>query len=231
MPNVPALASADSAAKATFIFNGGAVEYVQTTPADYGDPLGVYHSFSGASGDQPNPYFEGVTSMFVMDNADSEIIADAADRRAGKIITNFAPPGQTNYNSVVKLQQTIGTYPAATSPMPIVRNEDMVLVDAAIQLGLGNSASAISLMNAVRAAAGTTPVTPVGFAAIRAQLLHEFRALNLLETGEYRTIMIRNYGVEMQYTTTWKNDTHAMIEPIPVADNSARNGNITPQCN
>jgi hypothetical protein len=230
-PDVAALTAADAAAKASFIFNGGAVEYVQTTPAPFADPFGVYHSFSGASGDQPNPYFTGLTTMFVVDAADSEIIADPADKRAGKIIPNIAPPGQKTYNAIVSQALTSGNYPSATAPIPIIRNEDLVLIDAAIQLGLGQSANAVTLINAVRTAAGAATVAPAGFVATRNQLLHEFRASNILESGEDRTIMIRNYGVEAQYTTTWgAKDLHTMIEPIPVADNSARNGNITPQC-
>jgi hypothetical protein len=230
-PDVTALTAADAAAKASFIFNGGAVEYVQTTAAPYADPFGVYHSFSGASGDQPNPYFTGLTTMFVMDAADSEIIADPADKRAGKIITSIASPGQPKYNAVVSQALTMGTYPAATAPIPIVRNEDLVLIDAAIQLGLGQTGNAVTLINAVRTAAGAATVNPAGFVAIRNQLLHEFRASNILESGEDRTIMIRNYGVETQYTTTWgAKDLHTTVEPIPVSDNSARNGNITPQC-
>ena len=228
--NAAVLTSADSAAKASFIFNGGVVEYVQTTAADYVDPFGVYHSFSGASGDQPNPYFASLTTMFVLDSAVNEILADPGDLRAGKVITNIASPGQPTYDSVVSLEQTIGTYLAATSPMPIVRNEDMVLVNAAIQLGLGNNANAIALINAVRTVAHAAPVAPGTFAAIQKQILHEFRSSNLLESGEYRTIMIRNYGLQTEYTTTWDADMHTMVEPIPVGDNSARNGNITPQC-
>ena len=36
-----------------------------------------------------------------------------------------------------------------TSPIPIVRNEELTLVDAQIQLGLGNYATAITLINDV----------------------------------------------------------------------------------
>jgi hypothetical protein len=228
-PDAAALMSADGAAKASFIYNGGTVEYVQLTPTNYTDPLGVYHSFSGASGDQPNPAFGGLTYIFVLNAADSEIINDP---RAGKIITNSSAPGQSSYNSIVSNQLTIGTYLTASSPIPIVRNEDVVLLEAAIQLGLGNGAQAVALINAVRSAAGAPAVAPSGYVAIRNQLLTEFRASNLYESGEYRTIMIRNYGLESQYTSTWgKDDLHTMVEPIPVTDNNARHGNITPQCN
>jgi len=106
-----------------------------------------------------------------------------------------------------------------------------VLIDAAIQLGLGNNATAVSLINAVRSAAGAPAVTPVGYVAIRDQILHEFRASNIFESGEDRTIMIRNYGLETQDLTTWgSTDLHTTVEPIPVGESSARNGNIAYAC-
>ncbi len=237
-PDAAQLTAADNAAKASFIFNNGTVEYAQTAPTNYIDPLGVYHSFSGASGDQANPVFSGLTYMFVLNAADSEI---KADPRAGKIVTNPSSPGQPSLNSPVcgapagtpcTEGPTIGTYPGATSPIPIVRNEDMVLLDAAIQLGLGNDAQAVTLINNVRTFVGAPTVSPAGYVNIRNQLLTEFRASNLLESGEYRTIMIRNYGVAEQYTTTWGTaDLHTMVEPIPIGDVSARNGNLSKQCN
>jgi starch-binding outer membrane protein, SusD/RagB family len=228
-PLASALTRADSAARASYIFNGGTVEYVQTTPAQYADPFGVYHSFSGASGDIANPIQADIPTLYVLNAADSEIMTDP---RAGKIVPNSGAPGQPGLDTTAAtLALTLGTYPSPNSPVPIVRNEDLVLLDAAIQLGLGNNATAVTLINAVRSAAGATPVAPSGYVAIRDQILYELRASNILEAGEYRTIMIRNYGIIDQSTTTWgANDIHTMVEPIPVGESSARNGNITPQC-
>jgi hypothetical protein len=238
VPDAAALNAADAAAKASFIFNNGTVEYVQLTATNYIDPFGVYHSFSGASGDQANPVFSGLTYMFVLNEAQTAILSDP---RAGKLITNPSSPGQPSMNAVVcgaaggspcLAGPTIGTYPSASSPIPIVRNEDMVLLDAAIQLGLGNTAQAVTLINAVRTAAGAASVNPAGYPNVRDQLLLEFRASNMLESGEYRTILIRDYGLIDQSTTTWgKADLHTTVEPIPIGDVSARNGNLSLTCN
>jgi starch-binding outer membrane protein, SusD/RagB family len=231
-PLAAALTSADSAAKASFIFNGGTVGYVQSTATDYADPLAVYHSFSGASGDVPNPVQGSITTIYVLNAADSEMTADPADKRAGKLVANSGAPGQPGLDTTAAtLAMTIGTYTSPTSPIPIIRNEDLVLLDAAIQLGLGNDANAVTLINAVRTVAGTHAVTPSGYAAIRDQILHELRMSNILESGEDRTILIRDYNVEASYTTTWfANDLHTTIEPIPVGEAAARNNNLTPSC-
>lgn len=227
-PLASALTRADSAAKASFIFDGGTAEYVQLTPAQYADPFGVYHSFSGASGDIPNPLQGDLPTLYVLDAADSDI---GTDPRAGKIVANSGPPGQPSLSAPAKLALTIGTYPSPNSPIPIVRNEDMLLLDAAIQLGLGNDANAVTLINAVRTAAGAPTVTPAGYVAIRNQVLHEFRASNILETGEYRTILVRDYGLADTFLTTWgKTDLHTIVEPIPETEVSARGGTITLQC-
>jgi starch-binding outer membrane protein, SusD/RagB family len=229
--NAALLTSADSAAHASFLFNPGAIA-VQTTATAYSDPLAVYHNFSGTSGDAPNPMQGTLTTLYVLDSAVAEF---GTDPRAGKLIPN--PNGAPNSlagptaDAAASLAMTIGTYQSPNDPVPIVRNEELVLIDAAIQLGLGNTAQAVILVNNVRAAAGAAPVAPAGYPAVRDQILHEFRLSNLLEPGEDRTIMIRNYGVVMQNLTTWgTGDTHASVLPIPIGENSARGGNITPTC-
>jgi starch-binding outer membrane protein, SusD/RagB family len=228
-PLASALTSADSAATASFLFNAGTVGYVQTTATSFADPLAVYHSFSGASGDQPNPIQGSLTTTFVLNAADSDIMTDP---RAGKIMASSATPGQSAIDTTAAtMALTIGTYQSPSSPIPIIRNEELVLIDAAIQLGLGQNANAVTLINAVRTAAGAAPVAPAGYVAIRDQLLHEFRASNILESGEDRAIMIRNYGLAVQLLTTWgSTDLHTMVLPIPVGEASARGNNLTPSC-
>ncbi len=227
-PLASALTAADAAAKASVLFGGGTPDFVQTAPGNFADPLGVYQSFSGASGDIANPIQGGLTTIFAMDEAVNDLTGDP---RGKKLVVNSAAPGQPAFNAVVSLQMTTGNYPTPSSPIPIIRSEELVLIDAAIQLGLGNNAGAVALINAVRAKAGATPVAPAGYAAIRDALLHEFRASVILEPGEERTIMIRNYGVAAVADTTWgSKDLHTTVIPIPTGEASARNNNTATVC-
>ncbi len=82
-------------------------------------------------------------------------------------------------------------YPATGTPLPIVRNEELMLVDAQIKLGLGQLAAAITLINDVHQGAGgfASPlaITP-DYVDVRNALLKEQRISTILEGSEDRTI-------------------------------------------
>ncbi len=235
-PLLSALVAADSAVHATFLYNPGAL----TPPpaGDFSDPLAVYHNYSSTSGDLDNPVTFAVgqtTTVFVLDDVAAEIAA-GGDLRANKLIVNSVGPNSEagpTANAVAANGITVGFYQSASSPIPIIRNEELVLIEAAIQLGEGNLANAITSINAIRTNVGNVPpyAGAVTYVAVRDQLLHEMRASNLGEPGEERIMAVRNYGLQMQQTTTWGGtDTHSTLLPIPIQESGPRNGNITPSC-
>jgi starch-binding outer membrane protein, SusD/RagB family len=234
-PLALALTSADSAVKHTFLYNPGAL--APANAGDFADPLAVYHSFSSTSGDQVNPITFAVgqtTTVFVLDTVADEIAA-GGDLRAVKLIVNSTAPSSAagpTANAIASKAMTVGFYQTAGSPVPIIRNEELVLIEAQIQLGLGNLANAVTSINAVHQGVGGMPaVAPVGYVATRDQLLHELRASNIGEPGEERIMATRNYGLQAALTTTWAaSDTHATVLPIPLQEASPRNGNIATTC-
>jgi starch-binding outer membrane protein, SusD/RagB family len=235
-PLMSALVAADSAIHATFLYNPGAL--TPPTAGNFSDPLAVYHNFSSTSGDLDNPVTFAVgqtTNVFVLDTVATEIAA-GGDLRATKLIVNSSAPNSEAgpaANAVAADSITVGFYESAGSPIPIIRNEELVLIEAAIQLGEGNLAAAVASINAIRTGVGHVPVfvNPGTYVGVRDQLLHEMRASNVGEPGEERIMAIRNYGLQMQQTTTWgATDTHATLLPIPIQESGPRNGNITPSC-
>jgi starch-binding outer membrane protein, SusD/RagB family len=236
-PLMSALISADSAVHATFLYSP--TNLAPATAGDFADPLAVYHSYSSTSGDLDNPVTFAVgqtTTVFVLDDVAAEIAA-GGDLRAVKLIVNSSAPASEAgpvANAQAANQITIGFYESAASPIPIIRNEELVLIEAAIQLGEGNLANAVASINQIRSqVGGVAPfVNPGTYTGVRDQLLHEMRASNIGEPGEERIMAVRNYGLQMQQTTTWgATDTHATLLPIPIQESGPRNGNITPQCN
>jgi len=234
-PLASALTSADSAIHATFLYNPGAL--APPTGGDFTDPLAVYHNFSSTSGDQVNPVtfvIGQTTTVDVLDTVANEIAA-GGDARAVKLIVNSSAPNSgcgPACNSIASEQMTLGFYQTASSPIPIIRNEELVLIEAQIQLGLGNFANAVTAINAVRTnVGGVAPFAGASYLPIRNQLLHELRASNIGEPGEERLMAVRNYGLQVQETTTWGTaDTHATVLPIPIQESGPRNGDITPTC-
>jgi hypothetical protein len=235
-PLMSALVSADSAVHASNLYNPAAL--TPPTAGDFTDPLAVYHNFSSTSGDLDNPVTFAVgqtTTVFVLDTVASEIAA-GGDLRAIKLISNSVAPNSEAgpvANAVAADSITIGFYQSASSPVPIIRNEELVLIEAAIQLGEGNLANAVTSINAIRANVGNVPPYSgaMTYVAVRNQLLHEMRASNIGEPGEERIMAVRNYGLQTLQTTTWgSTDTHATLLPIPINESGPRNGNIATSC-
>jgi len=236
-PLMTALVAADSAIHATALYNPAAL--TPPTAGNFSDPLAVYHNFSSTSGDLDNPVTFAVgqtTTVFVLDTVAAEIAA-GGDLRATKLIVNSSAPQSgagPAANAVAANSMTVGFYQSAGSAIPVIRNEELVLIEAAVQLGEGNLAAAIASINAIRVQVGGVaiynPATP-SYVGVRDQLLHEMRASNIGEPGEERIMAVRNYGLIDTELQTWGTaDLHTTVLPIPITESGPRNGAITPSC-
>ncbi|MBI4500436.1 MAG: RagB/SusD family nutrient uptake outer membrane protein [Gemmatimonadetes bacterium] len=163
--------------------------------------LGVYHSFGTASGDVALQQFVyDPTSRIVMAHAaletDAQLRADGtADLRYQRKVTRVTR--RTLQGVTADLGFTIYNSPSA--PVPIIRNEELVLLRAEANIALGNTSAAIADINFVRAASGglpaiSDPYVPVGNqpAALLDEVLYEKR-YSLLWEG-HRWIDMRHYG-------------------------------------
>jgi hypothetical protein len=145
-------------------------------------------------------------------------------------------------------------YGSPSSPIPIVRAEELALVDAQIQLGLGQLGNAITLINEVHEQAGGygSPLTiPSDYIDVRNALLREQRISTALEASGDRNISIRMYGMPTVSDTTWiaRNgpdsvgiataqaalgttitDQHTTVIPIPESEIDGRGGSYTLTC-
>jgi starch-binding outer membrane protein, SusD/RagB family len=86
-------------------------------------------------------------------------------------------------------------YPDDASPIPIIRNEELILLRAEANLGLGDLAAAVQDLDFIRINAGglapySGPLTP---AAVLDELLYN-RRYSLLWDGGHRWIDLRRYG-------------------------------------
>ncbi len=245
-PNAAALLRADSALTASALYNLTAIK----PPAVGNFPLdanGVYHTFSGASGDQVSPvngnYFQFVTTFDFTNDVDT--LNDL--RWKNKFVPDPQPVQVGTYAGVANPHLFL-PYATVNSPIPIVRAEELALVRAQIQLGLGNLANAISLINTVHQQAGgfATPLTIAAtYTAVRDTLLKEQRISTVLEGSGDRLIAIRMYGLQLTADTTWAahsgpdavvdasvkaTDFHNTVATLPPAEISSRGGSWNLQC-
>ncbi|HZS57932.1 MAG TPA: hypothetical protein VFA43_01590 [Gemmatimonadaceae bacterium] len=234
-PDIAALTRADSAMRASALYDSTAIS--TSTAGDFSEALGVYQDFSGASGDIPNG-FQGayLTTAYVLNETLADI--EPGDHRLGKLITSPGGAPGTPYAPNVASTLTYGMYQTPSSPMPIIRNEELHLIEAQIQLGLGNIQGAVNSINSVRQqVGGLTPISNTQtYFTLRNQILHELRASTMGEPNGDRVHAIRDYGMAAVVDTTWTlhpnpgPDLHSTVEPFSVNDQTARGGNTAYVC-
>jgi hypothetical protein len=246
-PDQTALQRADSALTASALYNPSAI-----APPVAGsfvlDPYGVYHDFSGQSGDAQNPIvsigFYLFDALYDLSN-DVDTVNDLRWQRKFVLDPHAA---QTSYGGVSNGYNFL-PYASVSSPVPIVRAEELALVRAQIQLGLGHFASAITLINQVHQQAGgfaaPLSIAPT-YTAVRDSLLKEQRISTVLEGSADRVIALRMYHLEAVADTTWQArsgpdeaadatlgstvDYHTTVMWIPQQEITSRGGAWTPIC-
>ena len=156
---------------------------------------GVYHVYSTGAGDRLHPLFEVPTSASVKLRAHPMYKAQAEDgdlRYTSKILDRtddgFDPSPSSANGLSSALVVTVAS--GATSPLPIVRNEELLLMRAEANIGLNNLGTAETDINTVRAAAGLGTITLTASNAID-QLLHE-RMYSLFLEG-HRWVDVRRF--------------------------------------
>jgi starch-binding outer membrane protein, SusD/RagB family len=240
LPDPAALGHADSAITASALY---LVALAPPIPGPWTENAGgVYWDFSSTSGDLPNPINSNIALWRTLSylTADVDTVHDL--RFLGKFVPNSNPlliPG----DAFMSTNWLYGSYPTPSSPIPIIRNEGLVLDRAQVQLGLGNYAQAITLINQVHQQVGgfATPlsIAPT-YTAVRDSLMKEERISTVFEASGDRTVSIRMYGLEAVADTTWSSveapkppggvDLHTTVVPIPSQEIEGRGGTYVVTC-
>ena len=185
--------------------------------------LGAYHVFTTNSGDITNPNFRpDLLFAHTRLRTEAKLRADGTiDLRAQTKLTTV--PTFTVQNISSNVQFTM--YNSPTAPIPLIRNEELILLRAEANLGLGNTALAIQDINLVRTTAGGLPPLP---AIVPGDLLTELlydKHYSLLWQGGNTWIDMRHYGRLDRIPVTAADPRLFPAMPIPVAECQPR----TPQ--
>lgn len=185
--------------------------------------LGVYHFYSLAAGDQGNGLAQDTATTNFRAHPSVRGDAEPGDERVARKTAISSVKGFQGVSSNV----VFTVYDSPTSPIPIVRNEELILLRAEANIGLGNVAAAMRDINYVRVhSAGLPPKTTITTAtAALTQLLYEKRYSLLWESGS-RWVDARLYG--KLGTLPLDQPTHK-VHPnfqIPTAEVLARGGSI-----
>ncbi len=188
--------------------------------------LGVYFTFSTKSGDANNGLIN--QNIYVHPSVAAE--AEPGDARAArKITTAVDANGKPKPGSESGLSSPLAfaLYPSPASPVPQIRNEELVLLKAEALWFTGDKTGATAELNLVRQQSGGLP--PLGVAPADdkfiEQLLNE-RRYSLLFEGGHRWIDLRRFGHPI--VPDRMTDTVNLRYPFPQAECDARPGE--PRC-
>lgn len=179
---------------------------------------GVYFPFSTQSGDDTNVYVARSSVFFAHESleTDAELKSDGSPDDRFERKTRPVPA-----SSFAGLGSDLGftVYESLSSPVPIIRNEELILLRAEANIGLGNLTAAQADINFIReTSGGLEPVTLTADNALD-QLLYEKR-YSLLFEGGHRWIDMRRYArldeIPLQ-------DSEIMHERFPIPTPEAQN--------
>jgi starch-binding outer membrane protein, SusD/RagB family len=203
-----------------------AASFVDTTASL---SLGVYFNYTTGAGDIVNALSQDPASAvdlvhpMVRDSVETQQAPSTA--RDLRYLAKVTPRAQGAL--------TIGAhssdiswilYPSPSSPIPIIRNEELVLLQAEADLGKADYVNAANLINFIRvksgnvaAIAGLATQTP---AQILGQLLKQ-KLYSLMYEGGHRWIDMRRYGRLNQLLVTAGDQVFPTL-PIPLSEVLAR---------
>ena len=182
--------------------------------------LGVYHSFGGGSGDKAltlvNPTIFAHTSI----ETDAEQQTNGEpDARLLRKVSEATSRTLLDLTSDLRFDPL---YPSPFSPVSIIRNEELILLRAEANIGLGNVAAAAEDINFIRVnSGGLAQRGDLNSANILDELLDQKR-YSLLFEGGHRWIDMRRYGKLGELPLDRPGDVvHAAFE-IPIDEQLAR---------
>lgn len=188
---------------------------------------GVYHVYSTASGDLANGNYD--PSVY---RANPKVLADAeaGDQRLAKVRRDPAARKE-NSDGTIASDILFTNIAGPTTPLPILTNEELLLIRAEVLWGLQRDAEALALVNVVRTRAGG--LAPRAGGASRTELLREIlrqKRYSLLFESGARLVDMRMFGLFAELGPELGADQPGpQVIPFPQAEIDARGGNLACQ--
>lgn len=156
---------------------------------------GAFYIFSTAGGDQLNPLYYPLNSSGETRVAHPSFIANAepGDNRLGKVVQRTSPEFQDGLSS----SYDFFVYKTNADKIPIIRNEELILINAEVQAQLNQLSNAVTSINRIRTAAGLAVYSgAVTLPALTSEILKQ-RRYSLYGEG-HRWIDMRRYDLLSQ---------------------------------
>jgi hypothetical protein len=217
----------------------GALTFLSQSFLDPATPMdrGVYMDFSAGAGDLPNPLAldpqVGENFGHPTLRTQAQLQADGVSpdlRFLTKLVTRpQRSAGTTETTPPQQLTSDLGwiRYPSPNSPIPLIKNEELILLRAEANIGLGNLGPAVTDINTVRTiSGGLLPYAgAVDQPSLIAELLYNKR-YSLMYEGGHSWIDYRRYGLTNSLRSIDRvgppPDVLFLTLPIPTAETLPR---------
>jgi starch-binding outer membrane protein, SusD/RagB family len=205
-----------------------------TTAAAYN--VGVYHPYAAAP-DITNPLAAATnTDLYAHMSIETDVPLKADGTRDNRYLAKIGTRPTRNAPSGFGVPSSLGfqVYPAINTPIPIIRNEELILLRAEILLATGDKPGAIAMINNIRQNSGGLAPTTLTAASSDADFITEIlvqKRYSLLLEG-HRWVDMRRYGrlnqLPLDITTGVNAHFVARVQPLPQAECLQRVGREAP---
>ncbi len=172
---------------------------------------GVYHVFSSGANDVDNQMFEDPSAATLKLMVHPSFLTDAHEGDT-RMTNNVLVRSDTITYDGLQSYLAPTLYNSSYDPVPIMRAVELQLLQAEVHIGNGDYASAESIMNAIRTAAGAAEYTGTDASNAVDRVLHEKRYSLFLEG--HRLTDMRHYGKTGELPLDRDGDTIVTF-PIP----------------
>lgn len=184
--------------------------------------LGAHMVFTTGAGDDVNELFDPRDAPDIL--AHPSIVTDAELRPNGEVDLRVQRKIRTVTSRTVRFITTdkaFSHYPGLNASIPIIRNEELILLRAEANIGLGNTLAALGDLNFIRQNSGGLAPLLLPTQATLTELLKQKR-YSLLFEGGHRWIDLRRYNRLSDLPLDRSNHTRNSAFPIPEAECLAR---------
>ncbi len=197
-----------------------AASFIVSDPMSPQLDLGVFHAYGTGTGDRVNRLVEPLHFVHPSISLGAEKQASGAlDAR----VVRKVKPAMPRTVRMLTSDQQFTLYSTPSSPVPIIRNEELILLRAEVRMSTGDLPGAIADLNFVRVhSGGLAPRTDLTMSNFVDELLKQ-RVYSLLFEGGHRWIDARRFGRLQMLPIDRPNEhfVHAAM-PIPIAEKDAR---------
>jgi starch-binding outer membrane protein, SusD/RagB family len=204
--------------------------YLNTAATSRADlDVGPVHPYSGSTGDAGNPFFGNSADLFLHPSTetDAPLKADGTkdNRYLAKVKTKTPRGPPSGVTGIASSLGYVGDASISAS-VPILRNEELMLLRAEGLLATGDKAGALAIVNSIRVNSGGLAPSALTAASADAAVLDEIllqKRYSLMLEGT-RWIDMRRYGRLNTLPLDASNHFVAKVMPIPQGECLVRVG-------